>query len=119
MSAVTTPAAVPDRIPCNQNIVETVSSPSTEISAANTTDCAGTPALQHTVADDALLAVGELIKVIIREAFHLGGQVVNGAAAIMLHVALERGYLTANQPTRPVRHAPVFIARCLVMLCVD
>lgn len=98
MSAVTAAVGMPSRISPEPHMLETNLSPLTEISGGNITDCATTPSVQHTVADDALLAVGELIKVIIREAFHLGGQVVNGAAAIMLHVALERGYLTASQP---------------------
>lgn len=46
----------------------------------------------HALVDDSLLAFGELLKCLIRESFHLGGQVVNGAASLALHLTLEPGY---------------------------
>lgn len=44
--------------------------------------------------DDALLALAEVMKTLIRESFHLGGQVVNGFASTALHLTFEPGYLT-------------------------
>jgi hypothetical protein len=44
--------------------------------------------------DDALLALAEVMKTLIRESFHLGGQVVNGIASTALHLTLEPGYLS-------------------------
>lgn len=66
-------------------------------------------------ADEGVTALAEVVKALIRESFHLGGQIVNGTAAVVMHLTLDPGYTARVRQTFqvPASH----FGRCARHMC--